>query len=75
MKAEIFRPDFFREWSSRAAHQALASVPSIAKERCSHSAIIWCSIADAMEAGDEAKVALLMRNLTLMPARYQVPAH
>jgi hypothetical protein len=36
--------------------------------------MIWRSIADAIEAGNETEVAHLMRNLTLMPTRYLTPA-
>ena len=75
MMIEAVRPDFFRDWSSRAAREALGLVPSITKERCSHSATMWCLIADAMGAGDETKVEQLMRNLALMPTRFLVPAH
>jgi hypothetical protein len=68
------RSGFFREWSSRAAREALETGQSIARERCSHSATVWTRIANAIEAGDEPEIALLMRNLTLLPTRYLVPA-
>ncbi len=68
------RSRFYREWSSRAAREALESSQTITKERCSLSASIWCSIADAIEAGDEARVANLTRNISLMPTRYLVPS-
>jgi hypothetical protein len=71
--SETVRLDFFREWSSRAAREAVETGQSITRERCSHSATVWCLIADAIEAGNESEVALLMRNLTLMPVRYLAP--
>jgi hypothetical protein len=67
------RSDLFREWSSRAAREALEAGRSITQERCSHSATVWSLIADAIEAGDATEVAQLTRNLTLMPTRYLVP--
>jgi hypothetical protein len=68
------RPRFYREWSSRAAREALEASQAITKQRCSLSASVWCSIADAIEAGDETRVAALTRNLTFMPTRYLVPS-
>ncbi len=68
------RSGFYREWSSRAAREALKTSQMSTKERCSLSASVWCSIADAIEAGDEARVAILTRNITLMPMRYLVPS-
>ena len=59
------RPRFYREWSSRAAREALEASQAVAKRRCSLSASIWCSIADAIEAGDETRVAALSRNSRL----------
>ncbi len=67
------RLGFYREWSSRAAREALETSQTITKERCSLSASMWCSIADAIEAGDEARVTMLTRNISLMPTRYLVP--
>ena len=70
----VLRSGFYREWSSRAAREALGSSQAITKERCALSASVWCSIADAIDAGDEARVAILTRNVTLMPTRYLVPS-
>lgn len=67
------RSGFFREWSSRAAREALETGQSITRERCSRSATVWNLIANAIEAGDETEIALLTRNLTLLPSRYLVP--
>ncbi|WP_454884275.1 hypothetical protein [Sphingomonas oryzagri] len=73
MTDETDRSDFFREWSSRAAREALETAQSITRERCSHSATVWTRIANAIEGGDETETALLMRNLVFLPARYLVP--
>lgn len=67
------RAGFYREWSSRAAREALAEGPPITKQRCSLSASFWSAIADAIDAGDEVRVAALTHNLTFMPTRYLVP--
>ncbi len=68
------RAGFYREWSSRAAREALETSQTITKDRCSLSASIWCSIADAIEAGDEARVTMLTRNISLMPTSHLVPS-
>lgn len=70
---EAPRSGFYRKWSSRAAREALETSHQITKERCSLSASIWCSIADAIEARDEARVTMLTRNISFMPMRYLVP--
>jgi hypothetical protein len=74
VSGETARSAFFREWSSRAAREALETAQSIARERCSHSATVWASIANAIEGGNETEAALLMRNLVLLPVRCLVPA-
>ena len=68
------RSGFFHEWSSRAAREALETAQSITRERCSHSAVVWNSIANAIDGGDETQAAQLMRNVVLLPASYLVPA-
>jgi hypothetical protein len=68
------RSRLYREWSSRAAREALETSQANAKDRCSLSASIWCAVADAIEAGDEVRVATLTRNITLMPTRYLAPS-
>lgn len=65
---------FYREWSSRAARQALSSLQKQTKERCTHSAGMWAMIADALEAGDHAEVASLTHNLVILTPNYLVPA-
>jgi hypothetical protein len=68
------RIGFYREWSSRAARQALAAVQPQTKERCSHSAGIWARIADALEAGDDPQVARMTRNITFFNIGCLVPS-
>jgi|UPI000477E603 hypothetical protein len=65
---------FYREWSSRAARQALSAMQQQTKERCTHSAGIWSLIADALEAGDDVGVAGLTHNLVFLTPNYLVPA-
>lgn len=68
------RIGFYRDWSSRAARQALAAVQPQTKDRCSHSAGVWSRIADALEAGDDRQVAWLTRNLTFLNIGCLVPS-
>ncbi|MDH7638265.1 hypothetical protein [Sphingomonas oryzagri] len=65
---------FYREWSSRAARQALSAMQRQTKERCTHSAGMWSLIADALEAGDDVGVASLTHNLIFLKPNYLVPA-
>jgi hypothetical protein len=65
---------FYRDWSSRAAQQALSAMQRQTKERCTHSAGIWSLIADALEAGDDVGVASLTHNLVFLKPNYLVPA-
>jgi hypothetical protein len=67
------RIGFYREWSSRAARQALASAHQQTKERCSRSAGVWTLIADAIEAGDQGEVRNLTHNLTFLKTGHLVP--
>ncbi len=67
------RVGFYRDWASRAAREALAAAHMKTKERCTNSAAAWCSIADAIEAGDDRKVARLTHNLIFLNAAYLVP--
>lgn len=65
---------FYREWSSRAARQALSAMQRQTKERCTHSAGMWSLIADTLEAGDDVGVASLTHNLVFLKPNYLVPA-
>lgn len=68
------RIGFYREWSSRAARQALSAVQRQAKDRCAHSAGMWTLIADALEAGDDRRVEVLTRNLIFLRPNYLIMA-
>lgn len=55
---------FYREWSARAAREAIASRHDRTRERCAQSAATWSLVADAIEAGDDQKVRHLTHNLS-----------
>lgn len=74
MIARDQRIGFYREWSSRAATQALSAVERRAQDRCAHSAGIWTLIAEALEAGDERRVETLTHNLIFLRPNYLAPA-
>jgi hypothetical protein len=67
------RVGFYREWSSRAARQALAAIHPSTRERCTHSAGVWSSIANALEAGDDGEVRALTHNLTFLRLGQLIP--
>ena len=73
MITQAQRVGFYREWSSRAARQALAAIHPPTKERCTHSAGVWSSIANALEAGDDREVRVLTHNLTFLRIGQLVP--
>jgi hypothetical protein len=74
MSMALQQIDLYRQWSAYAARQALLSGQPVARERCAHSAGAWTMIADALEAGDDRKVAMLTHNLTILRRQYMVPA-
>ncbi len=64
------RSRFYRHWSASAARMALTAADRKLHGRCAHSANMWAMIADAIDAGDEARFARLTRNLLyLSPER------
>ncbi|WP_019832694.1 hypothetical protein [Sphingomonas sp. PR090111-T3T-6A] len=68
------RIGFYRAWSSHAARQALSADQQQTKDRCAHSAGMWSLIADALEAGDDGRVAGLTHNLAFFRTTCLVPA-
>ncbi|HLY90645.1 MAG TPA: hypothetical protein VKQ27_16815 [Acetobacteraceae bacterium] len=73
MITQAQRIGFYREWSSRAARQALAAIHPSTRERCTHSAGVWSSIANALEAGDDGEVRALTHNLTFLRIGQLIP--
>jgi hypothetical protein len=73
MITQAQRVGFYREWSSRAARQALAAIHPSTRERCTHSAGVWSSIANALEAGDDGEVRALTHNLTFLRLGQLIP--